>query len=112
MAGPHTLITAVYIVSLNGTAGTNPGDKSTEEDELSARPVLAGAATNAALRGKDIQTLVLASHARGPALVDLLCKKPGAVLFIGQDQKNHKDPLVDYILSLDPYRVTVVARAD
>lgn len=76
-----------------------------------AQAVLAAACVNARLYQTEINTLALPCHSRGPALVGLANRHPGAVLFIGvteSEMNGQLNPFTDYVLQVAPCKVVLV----
>ncbi len=112
MAKPGTRITTVCLEPV-------PFDQEIPEDarvnNMRTQAILAAAMVNARLYNAEIETLALACHSKGAALVALATKQHNPVLFIGiteNEMQRKLDAFTEYVLALAPCKVVLVSALD
>lgn len=106
-AAPDTKIIAVYLDSVPYVDGAQ---RLSEYDPGSAGPILAAAVVNARTYGASVETLAVPCQARGPAMLRLAAQYPNATIYLGIEPDG-PNPFADYIRTLLPARVILVAAA-
>lgn len=109
MAGAGTTVIAVCLHVVPQSQSLQGGS---DNQLMLAHAILAGAITNARMWNRQIETLIVPCHAKGPALVALAAERNSAVVFLGIDQDEFSvrlDPFADYVLSLAPCKVVLVS---
>ncbi len=108
MAKPGTRITALFMetVPLEQELSENP-----RLNTMRSQAILAAAIVNARLHHVEIETLGIACHTKGAAMVSLAAKQHNTVVFLGVMEKQLQgqlDAFTEYVLAFAPCKVVLV----